>query len=126
MKYYLYVSESKVNMICAQIPQGLLRGLATELKVDLKLLSATVKRAASPETIYSKLDVVSTYIKQSGRLGTVDTPEFYIKDSLMMKSISYYGMAYYSGFSERTIVGLAGSTDHITGSKRSQPKEWAE
>ena len=34
MKYYLYVSDSKLNMLRAQIPEDTLKTLAASLKID--------------------------------------------------------------------------------------------
>lgn len=39
MRYYLYLSDAKLDMLFEQIPQKLLPRLVTEAKVDLKVVS---------------------------------------------------------------------------------------
>ncbi|MCI0689871.1 MAG: hypothetical protein L0Y54_21920 [Sporichthyaceae bacterium] len=55
MKYYLYVSDRKVDMLFDQIPRRLRRRLAAEAKVDLKVASVTLTSAHDDHTRYSKL-----------------------------------------------------------------------
>ena len=38
LRFYVYVSDAKVDMLLAQIPQGLMKRFAAELTIDLKLL----------------------------------------------------------------------------------------
>lgn len=58
MKHYIYISDTKVDMIFAQIPKAMLEGLAGELKINLGVLSASFKQEASQETRFSKLEVL--------------------------------------------------------------------
>lgn len=37
MKYYIYISDSKVDMLLAQIPHDFKRRVALQFKVDLKV-----------------------------------------------------------------------------------------
>ena len=38
MKYYIYISDAKVNMLLAQIPHNIKKKVATEFKIDLKVI----------------------------------------------------------------------------------------
>jgi len=38
-RFYVYISDAKVDMLLGQIPAGLLERLAAEVTVDLKILS---------------------------------------------------------------------------------------
>lgn len=62
LKAYKYISDAKVDVLYAQIPRGLLDGIAVDLNLDLKLAvveaSAAVKRTLPSETRYSRLQVV--------------------------------------------------------------------
>ncbi len=49
-RYYVYVSDAKVDMILAQIPSPRLERLAAEVTVDLKLLAVKVATRDAPET----------------------------------------------------------------------------
>jgi hypothetical protein len=43
VKYYLYISDSKVDMLLSQIPHETKKTIAAEFKIDLKLFSALKK-----------------------------------------------------------------------------------
>ena len=58
MRYYVYVSDSKVDMLYSQMPSGLRDRIAAELKIDLKVVSVSVSGRRSEETRYSKLQLV--------------------------------------------------------------------
>jgi hypothetical protein len=85
MEYYLYVSDTKVNMIYDQMPTPLREKVATELKIDLKFLSTTFSEALALKNRYMKLDVVANYIRQDESVGTVDEPDVYFEGTLPMR-----------------------------------------
>lgn len=45
MKYYIYISSLKVDMLFEQLPAPLKKKIAAELKIDLKIL---IQRSTSP------------------------------------------------------------------------------
>lgn len=123
MKYYVYISDAKVDMLLAQIPHEAKQRLATEFKFDLKLLSASRKsETESEDNRFSRLEAVVTFIREYGNLGTVDEPDDYVEDSLEMRW-GPYGMGdekeppliYFGGVTDRTIIGLGGSIKHVIG-----------
>ena len=86
MKYYVYVSDSKVDMLLSQIPHEVKKKIAAEFKFDLKLLSVSRKsETESEENRFSRLDAVVTFIRQYGNLGSSDEPDEYIQDELLMR-----------------------------------------
>jgi hypothetical protein len=118
MKYYIYVSDSKVDMLYSQIPHGIREKIAAELKIDLKVLSVSLKEKATEQTRYSKAELVAAYIEKQEDLGTADHPGTYIKDILPMKWGQYSekdGLVYFGGRLDDTIVGLCGSMHHVIG-----------
>lgn len=88
MKYYLYVSDAKVDMLYSQIDKSLLKKIAVELSINLKPLGAglgaTIKQIQSEETRYSKLRLVVEYVEKHLDVGWIDGPETYFKGSLPM------------------------------------------
>ena len=48
LRYFLYVSDAKLEMLFDQIPQKLRQRLSGEAKIDLKLASLTIKDAGQP------------------------------------------------------------------------------
>jgi hypothetical protein len=122
MKFYVYISKTKVDMLYQQIPQPLLKGFAAELKVDLKLLAAeistTIKKDANEEAWYSKLQIVVSYIERHLDVGTIDDPKTFFKGSLPMYWGSLGGakeVVYFAGQTEQTALGLGGSFHHVIG-----------
>jgi len=117
MKYYLYISDAKVDMLLPQIPHELKKKVATEFGFDLKILTAKRK----VETEYgddriARLETVVEFIRRYGNLGSVDEPNEYIEGTLPMRfSIASENVAYFSGRTEKTLLGLGGSSKHLIG-----------
>ena len=125
MKYYIYVSKTKIDMLYPQIPQGIKSKIAAELSIDLKLLKASLKREDPKDTLYSKLKIVVDYIENHMDVGSVDSPREYFKGVLPMcwgphgqglEPIDKGKVVYFGGWTDRTILGLGGSLKHVIGS----------
>jgi hypothetical protein len=131
MKYYIYVSDAKVDMLLPQIPHEARQRIAFEFKFDLKLLSASRRsETETDDNRFNRLEAVAAFIREYGNLGTVDAPDEYIEGTLEMNWGPYGGEAfdtespliYFGGVTEQTIVGLGGSAKHLIGSNgSSQP-----
>ena len=116
MKYYIYVSDTKVEMLYSQIPRHLRETVATELKIDLKFLSTTFSEDPTQETRYSKLEIVTKNIERSSVIGTVDKPGTYFQGTMRLRwgpFEPFNEMIYFGGRTAHTILGLAGSTQHL-------------
>jgi hypothetical protein len=134
MKYYIYISEAKVDMLYSQIPQKLLKKIASELNIDLNFgiasIGATVKQNQTEETRYSKLRLVVEYIEKNFKVGWVEAPGTYFKGSLLMdwglldnsKSEQPSYAVYFGGSTDRTLFGMIGSTHHLIGNRSDAPK----
>jgi hypothetical protein len=73
LRYFVYVSVTKLNNLFDQISPELRQRLSAEAKVDLKLASLTVKEAQKPAaTRMAKLKVVEGYIDGHHQVGTVE------------------------------------------------------
>ena len=140
MKYYVYISDTKIDMLYPQIPKPLLKKIASNLSIDLKLLGAEVnigtKSNQSDETRYAKVKIVSEYIEKHLDVGTIDTPSTYFKGKLLMqwgqielpadrnvlsltRTEDYFNNissdVYFAGKTDRTYFGLCGSLKHVLG-----------
>jgi hypothetical protein len=118
LKYYIYVSDSKVDMLFSQIPRRFLQGLAGELKINLGILSTSLKQDSVDETRYSKLELVSTYLERNEPIGTIDLPSEWIRSDVRVRWGPYgHGkdLVYFGGATEETIFGFGGSAKHIIG-----------
>jgi hypothetical protein len=85
MKYYLYISDSKVDMLLPQISDSQKKKVATEFGFDLKVFS--VKRKTEVENggeRIARLEAVTSFIREFGNVGTIEHPDEYIEDSADM------------------------------------------
>lgn len=108
MKYYHYVSETKLQMLLQQIEDS--GKVTTELKADLKLLASTRKTERN-QNRYAALEKVCDFIFRFGNVGTVDEPAEYVFDTLDLKwgpyGISRLGpnpLVFFAGATDQTVV----------------------
>lgn len=134
LKYYLYISDAKVDMLYPQIPQPLLKRIAAELQINLNVLGtgvgATLKTDQEATTRYSKLSVIVRYLEHNMVVGTLDAPGSYFKATLPMSwgplhsYVSLPGqVVYFGGATERVVIGLGGSMKHLIGKQVSPESE---
>ncbi|MEU1131853.1 SAVMC3_10250 family protein [Streptomyces sp. NPDC005900] len=64
MQYSIYVSAAKVDMLYGRIPPKLLRRLAVEAKVDLKVVSVAVQSPRAGTSTYDRLDLVEASLER--------------------------------------------------------------
>ena len=86
LKYYLYISDSKVDMLLAQIGDARVKTISKEHGFPLKWFS--VKRTETyqdNEDRIWRLQVVVDFIRRFGNLGTVEEPDEHIEDSMSMR-----------------------------------------
>jgi hypothetical protein len=130
MKYYVYISDTKVDMLYSQIPKKMLDKIAVELGVNLGMFSLSVKEKENREktplqTRIEKLRLVEKYLEANMEVGTVDQPKTYFKGSLPMRwgplgrgSLDEVGnLIYFGGETTKTILGLGGSRHHVVGNQ---------
>jgi hypothetical protein len=121
LKYYLYISDAKVDMLLPQVPLDIKKRIATKFNLDLKLL--TFSEVNSPADRIARLEAVVSFIRGFRKVGTVDHPDEYVSDSLPMRWGPYGEMVdsplvYFGGTTDSTIVGLGGSAWHVLGGNK--------
>jgi hypothetical protein len=120
MRYYVYVSETKVEQLYAQIPTKLRSKLATKLTIDLKLIKGEFEGRQPQESLFSKLDIVRNYLDDEGLIGTVDEPKSFFGTTMSLSWGPYSTMkdaefVYFGGRTTESVVGLGGSLKHVIG-----------
>ena len=122
MKYYIYISDAKIDMLFPQVPHEIKKKTASEFKLDIKLFSASRKtEVETEENRIARLEAVVDFIQEYGNVGTVDDPEEYVEGNLPMRWANYSDMfeetpvVYFGAETERTILGLGGSMKHLIG-----------
>ncbi|MEV6008651.1 SAVMC3_10250 family protein [Streptomyces sp. NPDC051976] len=126
MRYYVYVSGAKVEMLHTQIPRKLLSRLTAEAKVDLKVAGVSVQRPAGQDAgLYERLDVVEGFLEREYDVGWVPSGAeeeegagFWFRGEVGLR-VSGDGLAegpvLMSGVEGDTLVALVGSAHHLVG-----------
>ncbi|MFF7144808.1 DUF7019 family protein [Streptomyces nodosus] len=120
-RYYLYISDSKVDMLLPQIDPGFTARRTSEIGVDLKVLTAKRTGGAVSADRTARLERVLRYLQDFGDLGSVDEPGQFFWGLLPMRWGPFPGQVepspvFFGGRTDRTVVGLGGSSRHLLGS----------
>ncbi len=121
MRYYVYISETKVEMLYSQIPEKLLESIAGKLTIDLKLIKTEFSETPKEKTLHSKIEIIENYIANHGLLGDSNKPNEYIKGKDYFRWGPYTSGLVYFGSKKNVIIGLAGSEKHVIGSPGDSP-----
>ncbi|MFD8607069.1 hypothetical protein AMK14_19305 [Streptomyces sp. TSRI0445] len=119
LRYYLYVSDSKVDMLLSQIDASFGRKQTREVAVDLKVVSARNGWERERDR-FRRLDRVVRHLEKRGRLASVDEPGPYFRGQLAMRwGVLADGddasLVFFGGRTDRTVVALGGSRTHVLG-----------
>ncbi|APY85839.1 hypothetical protein DCW30_27080 [Streptomyces alfalfae] len=120
MRYYLYVSGTKLDMLYEQIPPKLLKRLAVEAKVDLKVLSVAVQSPRADVTSYDKLDLVEAYLEREFDVSWMTEPRPWFRGDLELRVAGYgspEGPTFMTGRDGDTVIALIGSAHHLLGQR---------
>jgi hypothetical protein len=130
LRYFIYVSDEKLESHIDQIPEKPLRRLSVEAKVDLKVAGLAVKNAERPTaTRMAKLKVVERYIDRHHEVGTLQQPGTqYFRARMPVRwgwldEYSYFkddperlgNVAFFRGEHDGHTVVLVGSRHHVLG-----------
>jgi len=121
---YLYVSETKIDMLYPQILKTILDNIDDESNINTGFGSTLTANPDSGKTLYDKLDLISSYLEKEGSIGTVDSPGQYFKGILPMRWGSYgwnekSQLVYFGGITDTgTVLGLGGSMHHVLEKER--------
>jgi hypothetical protein len=123
VRYYLYISDSKLDMLFEQIDRGVLKRISGELKVDLHLASLTLRGTEGLGTTrMAKLRVVERFIDKHRKVGTIQEPglEFFRGKMNMHWGIPIPGRGVWfqgNDYERSQCVGLGGSSNHVLGTQ---------
>lgn len=127
LRRYIYLSESKVDRLFGQIDSSLVRQLSGELKFNFGFVSTTFKQDRTEEHLTQRLAIVERYIEENFSIGTVDAPTDYFRDTRELcwgpleslhspeEANEFPPVVYFGGSTDRTILGLGGSSYHLVG-----------
>jgi hypothetical protein len=120
LRYYYYISDAKVDMLLPQVDPGFAAKRTTEFGVSLNPLSGKRKRETVPDRVV-RLERVIQHLDDFCDVGTIDEPGQYFRGRLAMRVLQKPGFLYFTGATDDTVVGLGGSSGHLTAGAK--PKE---
>ncbi len=136
MKYYIYISPTKIQMLFDQLPTSLRQRLPDELNIDLQVVSTSFKKPTEGPNLFSKLEAVLNSL-DAETLGSVSQPSKFFRGTLAMrwapiKCVRSRGaedrkLVLFAGSqssSSKKVVGLVGSLAHVIGSHVEKPMAW--
>lgn len=116
LRYYVYLSETKIEMLFGQIPRAARDDLSAEFKINLGVVSSSVQ-GRGRSTMQSQVLATEKYLSSEGMVGTVDEPAEFFEGSMTMRwgPIEDSPAVLFVGSTDETIVGLGGSLQHVLG-----------
>jgi hypothetical protein len=120
MKYYLYISETKVGMLHGQVRTTLFSKIKAGLKIKLPFLfEASLDADSEQKDIYAKVEELRNKILAGGECGTIERPKSYIDDTatLSFGRVADYAasIAFFGGTVGSKKVALIGSPSSLVG-----------
>lgn len=119
-RYYLYISDTKVDMLLSQIDPGYHRRRSAEFSLNLPFVGAKRSVESPAADQVGRLERVTRYLDEHADVGSVDEPGQFFRGLLPMQWGLVPGkpdraIVYFGGRTDDTIVGLGGSSFHVIG-----------
>lgn len=116
IKYYVYVSPSKVDMLYHQIPPNIINKIEKELQINLTLVNMKFTEKQFDDNLYNKLSTVNEYLDKFVGIGEINSPAEYFKGEMRMAWAEISpNVVFFGGRVNDTAVGLGGSWHNVLG-----------
>ena len=123
MKYYRYLSGSKVDMLFPQVPHVLREKVSAGIGFNLGVVSGSVgSEAARFDDHVTRLQVVERHLRASNSIGTIRKPLDWFEGEMEALTASFWtraGAVFFVGETPRKVVMLGGSATNLLGAKGS-------
>jgi Family of unknown function (DUF7019) len=86
-RYYLYLSQTKIDMLVPQLPRSVTKGLDVELTARTGVIDAKVGRrpTGSADSLVSYVPAIEKYLIGQRRVGSLDHPAEYVRGVDLMR-----------------------------------------
>ena len=126
MKYYVYVSESKINMLFEQIGRHEREDKSRSLEFDIKIFKGKFENSKGvPENKFTKLNAIIKRLEKEKLIGSVTENYPYIKGCIQMTwgtlaapKLSESPISFWGHWSDNLTLALSGSKYHLLGEQR--------
>jgi len=117
LRYYLYISDAKVDMLLPQVPGALQRKVSAKFGFDIKILSGSLEtQRATLDNRVARMAAVEQYLVENAQIGSPARPASWIQGTVDAKfvDIGKGAILFLSGDSS-SILALGGSDHHLVG-----------
>lgn len=127
MKYYEYISETKIGMLYEQIKPSSRNNKESLFEASLGVVKGSIKEVKQANSIESEIDkipYIDEYLDRCGLIGEVGEAKTYIKGRLSLKYIinncpeGRNNIALWVGDHNHIRVALVGSLDSLIGAPK--------
>jgi hypothetical protein len=119
MKYYIYISATKVDMLYRQIPRRIMKRIAADLRINVGVVSAGVKQSEQQETLISQTSVLTRYVRSHENVGSVASSQPYIEGNASLRwgtLVDYASdLVIFGGVVGDAVLALIGSSGSLVG-----------
>ena len=125
-EYFVYVSNSKLEMLYEQIPRAQRESFCIKLGIDFGIIKANFSTTNYKNTQTEKLKIVEEFIKR--KIRTIYFPKTYFYGKLNMVWGPYYdyeNFVYFGGSQDGIQAGLGGTMTNCIGMHGKQNEEVA-
>lgn len=120
LRFYTYISDAKVDMLLAQIPEPIAHRLAGKLSCNVGVLAAEFEiKGRSPANRVLRLEAVLHYLEEGNVVGTISMPDRWIHGDGRFQwarlGPPLEGNVAVFGLQGESFVALVGSARHLLG-----------
>lgn len=119
MKYYLYISQTKVEMLHGQIATTRFSKIKAALTLKIPFLEASLNADNEERSLYAKAEQVRNQLMAEGHCGSIEHPKSYVDDtanlSLTLGDQYSPDLAVFGGTVGSKKVALIGSVSSLVG-----------
>ncbi|HRQ40528.1 MAG TPA: SAVMC3_10250 family protein [Chloroflexota bacterium] len=116
LKYYIYVSNSKIDMLYSQIPRTVRSQLEAEVKLNLRLLEVSFAKKQFDDSVYERLATVLEFLKKNNEIGHLSAPKDFFTGTMYLDWAQIHpGVVYFGGIYNDIALGLGGSMKYVLG-----------
>jgi hypothetical protein len=119
MRYFLYASATKIEMLHSQIGISYFGKVKAGFKLKLGFAEASIGTETQPRVLYNKAEEIRNYLLSKSMTGTISQPKSYIDDvaDLSVGLISEYAssIAFFGGIVGSKKVALIGASSSLVG-----------
>jgi len=120
MRYYIYISDAKIEMLLPQVPDAFQQKIAAEIGFDIKLLKGKLATERSTlDNRIARLEVIERHLTSQEKVGSVEKRVSWIHGEVLARTVTLgKGGVLFISHTPKLVLGLAGSVHHILGGVR--------